>query len=189
MSEALHITIDIGADRQEVLCGVCETVQRWGPYMSLFYMYTVRSRETGEILFQGRKEECCAFLGCSANTLYRIAIDKHKNSAFAQRYLITHEQCQALDRKDIICEECGCVVRNVDKRKRLCPACAQRREKERRARDRASAKKKESMQSSLRHQCARKKRYSEICAVCRKTVQGVFFSGEGRISKPATTSF
>lgn len=103
--------------------------------MSLAYMYTIRSRETGEVLFKGRRKECCAFLGCSASTLSVITSGKRQNGELAQRYIIDHEQCAALDRKDIICEECGCLVRNVDHRKRLCPACAQRREKEQRKRE------------------------------------------------------
>jgi hypothetical protein len=66
-----------------------------------YYEYTVRSRETGEVVCQGSRGKCADFLGCHGLTLKIMAV-KNKTTTqgfFNSLYEVTREPQKTRGRK------------------------------------------------------------------------------------------
>ena len=66
-----------------------------------YYEYTVRDRETREVICQGSRGKCADFIGCAGLTLKTMAV-KNKNPTrgfFNSRYEVTREPKTARGRK------------------------------------------------------------------------------------------
>lgn len=94
------------------------------------YIYTVKDRETGEILFRGGYRESAEFIGCTANHIIALATIpyEYKTKTKYSQYKV-ERNCQGTPRpggarlKDIACCDCGVLMENVGARRQRCDEC------------------------------------------------------------------
>lgn len=93
------------------------------------YIYTVKDRETGNILFRGNVEACAEFMGCDSHHIPALATRpqvykrKSRYSMYqVERYGATPKVGGAR-RKDVECCDCGILMKNVGASCKRCPEC------------------------------------------------------------------
>ena len=92
--------------------------------------YTIKDRQSGEVLCQGGQSVCMNFLGCSSSCLRSLAM-KDVQSRKYQKYEITFEISDLVKpggrhEKDVICCDCGVLMKNVDATRKRCAECARK---------------------------------------------------------------
>ena len=95
------------------------------------YIYTVKDRETGEILFRGDADACAEFVGCPSHNIPALATrpPEYKRKSRYSMYLVErHSDGNPTRggerRKDIKCCDCGVLMKNVGANRRRCPECS-----------------------------------------------------------------
>lgn len=100
--------------------------------------FTVKDRQTGEILCQGSEKECAAYLGCSGRYLRDLAKQKYKYKIETKysRYKVERQEGDGAKRcgenrggarmNDIVCCDCGVLMRNVCASRKRCPECVRK---------------------------------------------------------------
>lgn len=98
------------------------------------YIYTIKDRESGKVLFSGREVECSKFLGTDPKTIYYLVTrdtDPKKSYKFG-RYKVERELRADAPRggdrrKDTVCCDCGIPLPGVGAKRKRCPDCAEKR--------------------------------------------------------------
>jgi hypothetical protein len=95
------------------------------------YLYVVKDRQTGDILYQGSRGQCAAFLDCDYKYLPTLAaksIEYKANTKYAKYKVERHVQGEhnlgGLRVKDVICCDCGLLMKNESAKRKRCPDCA-----------------------------------------------------------------
>ena len=98
------------------------------------YIYTIKDRETGEVLLEGLCAECCAFLGCSSNQLSALAVNPYEYKAKTKYSGYKVERfCKGTPRTggrrvtDTFCVDCGIKMEQVGANRKICDECAKKR--------------------------------------------------------------
>lgn len=101
------------------------------------YIYTVKDRESGEILFRGGVRDCSDFLGCSYSHVYAMATTEYAYKAETkysmykvERHCDGEPQIGGARRKDIVCIDCGILVKDAGANRKRCPECEARQRRE-----------------------------------------------------------
>ena len=105
-------------------------------------LYTVKDRETGEILCQGSSQECADFLGCEYGIIQILARKEQQykyNTKWSmykiERQVFGEIKNGGAHKKDVICCDCGLLMKSVSASRKRCPEC-QRKHTLKRKRDR-----------------------------------------------------
>ena len=95
------------------------------------YLFTVKDRQTGEILYQGWAKDCAGFLGCTTSYLRELARlqPEHKANTKYAKYKVERQACGEVKpggahKRDTICCDCGVLMVNVSTSRRRCPECS-----------------------------------------------------------------
>jgi hypothetical protein len=95
------------------------------------YLYTIKYRQTDEILFQGSQGKCTEFLGCDRKYLAKLAKRDRQYNAdtkYAKYKVERHVQGEhslgGSRIKDVVCCDCGVFMENVSAKRKRCPECA-----------------------------------------------------------------
>lgn len=110
------------------------------------YIYTIKDRLSGEVLYAGRKAAAARYLGCSENYLYKLALRKYRTgdkSPYGRMEI--SRQCQEWVR----CVDCGAEIPGANSSRVRCDACNKARKRERDEKRR----KKKSLQEELQKGC------------------------------------
>ena len=99
------------------------------------YLFTVKDRQTDEILCQGSAQECADFIGCK-NSYIRDLTRKqpeykinHKYSAYkVERQVVGEVKRGGAHKKDVICCDCGVLMVNACVLRKRCPECQKKHE-------------------------------------------------------------
>ena len=97
------------------------------------YLFTVKDRQTGEILCQGSAQECANLIGCK-NSYIRVLTRKqpeYKADTKYSRYKVERQASGEVKRggahkKDIACCDCGVLMVNTSAHRKRCPECARK---------------------------------------------------------------
>ena len=97
------------------------------------YIFTVKDRLTDEILCQGSSEECAEAINCDPNYFRKMARTGHKyttNSKYS-KYIVERQVFGEAKRggartKDVICCDCGLLMKKVSTKRKRCPECARK---------------------------------------------------------------
>ena len=97
------------------------------------YLFTVKDRQTGEILFRGSSQECADYIGCEKRYIRDLIRNKpeyKKNTKYSmyevERYVFEKGKRGGSRKKDVVCEDCGLLMKNVHCRTIRCPECARK---------------------------------------------------------------
>jgi hypothetical protein len=97
------------------------------------YIYTVKDRQTGEVLCKGSAIECSEIIGCDHDYVRRLALAEPKRSTNAKYYMYLVEREMfgepkrgGARRKDVTCLGCGLLMKNAHSRTLRCPECAKK---------------------------------------------------------------
>lgn len=103
------------------------------------YIYTIKDRETEEILFRGRQTECAYFIDCDPSyvwTLSERTADPVAKTKYA-KYIVEREWDASAEslhggtrQKDTACLSCGKPLVGVISTRKRCPECAPKWQKE-----------------------------------------------------------
>jgi hypothetical protein len=93
--------------------------------------FTVKDRQTGEILCHGTQKECADFLGCDLRYVRDLAAvqPEYKTETKYSKYRVErHGEVKrgGARMKDVICCDCGVLMENVGATRRRCPECVRR---------------------------------------------------------------
>ena len=93
--------------------------------------FTVKDRQTGEILCQGTSKECAEYVGCDRKYLRDLATAQQKNKKESKYFKYKVERRGEVKRggsrtKDIVCCDCGVLMRNVCASRKRCPECVRK---------------------------------------------------------------
>lgn len=104
------------------------------------YIYTIKDRETGEILLKGLCAECCAYLGCSPSQISALATIPHEykvKTKFSkykvERFSEDRPQMGGKRLTDTVCVDCGAKLEQVGANRKRCDDCAKKRNRKNRA--------------------------------------------------------
>lgn len=97
------------------------------------YIYTVKDRETGEELLQGREGACARYLDCSEDYVRTLAKRERAPSKTRFGHVVV-ERC--LEDVPVRCVDCRVVIPNAGPMCKRCPECARRRNLEQARRNR-----------------------------------------------------
>lgn len=99
--------------------------------------YTIKDRNTDEILIRGTEKECASYIGCSGRYLRDLAkqMYTHKAETKYSRYKVERKDSAGAKNggarvKDIVCSDCGILMRNVCASRRRCPECSRKHARE-----------------------------------------------------------
>lgn len=94
-------------------------------------LYTVKNRKTGKILCQGSNQECADYIGCSKRYIEDLVRKQPeytantKYSKYKVERLVFGEIKKGGERKkDVICCDCGLLMKDASAKRRRCPECA-----------------------------------------------------------------
>lgn len=97
------------------------------------YVFTVRDRQTGEILCQGERGKCANYIGCTDRYIMDLATKnweyrtETKYSKYKVEVQVFGEATHGGRRnKDIVCCDCGVLLENAIAHRKRCPACARK---------------------------------------------------------------
>lgn len=88
------------------------------------YLYTIKDRKTGEILFVGGEGDSARFLDCDPSymsSLARRCTLAGKRTLYGDKE-ITREQVNV----DVQCQVCGVTIKNASPNRKYCSACARK---------------------------------------------------------------
>ena len=88
------------------------------------YLYTIKDRKTGEILFVGGEGASARFLGCDASYVRTLAL-RDKSTAIRSFYgdkEVTREWTDS----SVECKLCGITIHGARPNRKYCPDCAQK---------------------------------------------------------------
>lgn len=101
-------------------------------------LYIVKDIQTDEILCQGSARDCAGFLGCKANYVRVLATKqpeysvKTKYSGYSvERFPDGEVKRGGAHRKDVVCCDCGVLMKNAAAHAKRCPACKRKHDLER----------------------------------------------------------
>lgn len=103
------------------------------------YIYTIKDRETKEVLFRGRQTECAEFIDCdpayvwtlSERTQAPAAKTKYAKYKVEREWDVSAESLHGGRReKDTACLSCGKPLVGVISTRKCCPECAPKWQKE-----------------------------------------------------------
>lgn len=99
--------------------------------MMAAYIYTIKNRETGEVLRQGTKQQCAEYIGTSSEYIRMLAVQDRvyenptKFSTYkVERHVDGERNKGGSRKKDIICLDCGLLMENASAHRKRCPECA-----------------------------------------------------------------
>ena len=94
------------------------------------YVYTISDRETGEILFRGGYRASADFIGCSYHHIVAMATLPYEYNAktkYSKYKVVRHIQGQPQQGgarfNDIICCDCGVLMKKVGTSRKRCAEC------------------------------------------------------------------
>ena len=97
------------------------------------YLYTIKDRQTGEVLLQGTRQECADYMGCDSSwvidlaTKDRVYTAKTKCSKYkVERQVIGEVKPGGAHKRDYICCDCGVLMKNVSTSRRRCLECSRK---------------------------------------------------------------
>ena len=103
------------------------------------YIYTIKDRNTEEVLFQGRQTECANFIDCDPAYVWTLSERTQAPTANTKyaKYKVEREWDANVDslhggrrEKDTICLSCGKSLTGVASTRKRCPECAPKWQKE-----------------------------------------------------------
>lgn len=103
------------------------------------YIYTIKDRETEEILFRGRQTECAYFINCDPSYVWTLSERTEATVAKTKyaKYIVerewdlgTESQHGGTRQKDTACLSCGKPLVGVVSTRKRCPECAPKWQKE-----------------------------------------------------------
>lgn len=97
------------------------------------YIYTVKDRQTDEILFKGYQRECGDIIGCDPKYI-RVLSEKERQSKASTKYSKFKVERQWDERaanvhggkriRDMVCRDCGILMKDASAKRQRCPECA-----------------------------------------------------------------
>ena len=96
------------------------------------YLFTVKDRQTGEVLCQGSAIKCADYIGCaqsyirymSGGYIKYISKAKTKHSRYkVERQAIGELKRGGAKKKDVTCWDCGTLMENVSAHRKRCSEC------------------------------------------------------------------
>jgi hypothetical protein len=156
------------------------------------YLFTVKDRQTDEILCQGSQQECAYFIGCEYDYIRRLAQRKSQrkyNTKYAkykiERQVFGEIQKGGAYKKDVICCDCGLLMKNTSESRKRCPECARKRNNRSKAQRRHENMDTVPMPSPIRNPNAK---YCEGCVYYQgeitKCCNYIFHKGKSRPCPP-----
>ena len=103
------------------------------------YIYTIKDRETKEVLFRGRQTECAYFIDCDPSYVWTLSERTEAPIAKTKyaKYIVEREwdssaesQHGGIRQKDTVCLSCGKPLVGVASTRKRCPGCAEKWNKE-----------------------------------------------------------
>lgn len=90
------------------------------------FIYKIKDRRTGEVLFTGRESAAAEYLGCAAKHVQQLADRKgqHKNTAYGG-----FEISRQWEEKPVLCVDCGAEIPGAGPKRERCDSCRQKRKK------------------------------------------------------------
>lgn len=97
--------------------------------------YTIKDRQTGEILCQGTQKECADYIGCGVKYLVELGRtqpeyktpSKSKYAKYkVERQVFGETKRGGSRRKDVTCLDCGVLMQDVSATRKRCPECAKK---------------------------------------------------------------
>lgn len=93
--------------------------------------FIVKDRQTGEVLCKGTRQMCADFLGCDAQyvkSLVRTPPKYEKESKYSKYLVERHGEVKqgGSRRKDVICCDCGTLMKNTCASRKRCPECVRK---------------------------------------------------------------
>lgn len=95
------------------------------------YLYTIKDRQTDEILCQGSRRECAEYIGCQDGYLWDLSMRDRaheKNSRYSmykvERNVQGEHRLGGLRTKNVVCCDCGVLMENASAKRKRCPECA-----------------------------------------------------------------
>ena len=93
--------------------------------------YIVRNRETGDVLAKGDSVCCAEVVGCEYSYIRTLAKLEHKlNSKYSmfevERIGDGKGERGGAHKRDVICCDCGLLMKNTSVSRRRCPECARK---------------------------------------------------------------
>lgn len=90
--------------------------------------FIVKDRQTGEVLCKGTRQMCADFLGCDAQyvkSLVRTPPKYEKESKYSKYLVERHGEVKqgGARLRDVICCDCGVLMKNVGASRLRCPDC------------------------------------------------------------------
>lgn len=94
-------------------------------------IYTIKDRQTGEILCQGARQKCAEYVGCKDSYLGELAKKdpNYKINTKYSKYKVERQfegeyRCGGARLKDVICCDCGLLMKDASATRKRCPDCA-----------------------------------------------------------------
>lgn len=94
--------------------------------------YIVKDRETGEVLAKGSTVCCAEAVGCECSYIRKLAKIEHKSNTKYSMFKVERIGSGTAERggahkRDVICCDCGLLMKNTSVSRRRCPECARKR--------------------------------------------------------------
>jgi hypothetical protein len=96
-------------------------------------VYTVKDRWTDEVLCQGTERECANFLGCAEHYVRTLSLKdgwRKPNTKYykynVERQVVGEIRQGGAHKKDVICCDCGLLMKNTSAKRKRCPECARK---------------------------------------------------------------
>lgn len=94
------------------------------------YLFTVKDRQTGEILCQGTKQECADYIGCDESYIRGLirTQPEYKGKTKYSEYKVERQVFGEIKhggarKSDVTCMDCGLLMKNASATRKRCPEC------------------------------------------------------------------
>lgn len=103
------------------------------------YIYTVKDRQTGEVLCKGYQQECGDFIGCDPKYVWVLSEKDIQPTPWSKygQFKVEREWDEDVANahggrrsKNVVCADCGILMEGVSAKRRRCPECSAKYAKE-----------------------------------------------------------